>query len=526
MILVLAPDTARRAAHLVTAALRRSASFSQVVLASGSKVQTHAFDLIVAINADADITDYIKKLLAGKCCIKIILFGSLTQELMELLNAKKRDLPSQFLTSAYSKHALAGKYAESSAYIQYTNLASELGARSWRRPLERFDFANEWNNLGYGAVRSDYSDWAITMPVTVNDENLIAEVASCDFGGLAYSALTNLVSSSILWFNRPNGPIDSFEWRVVENFMSNWRKSDLPCIPILNDVPHGYDCCVTMRLDCDEDIESARNLRQEYRRLEVPFSLAIHTRILRYRSQHLLVQEMASEGESILSHSATHSSNWGGSYGSAMVEASLSAEALKKLTGQSPKYAVSPFHQTPTFALQALADTGYSGCIGGIISCNPEFLLARGGELAEMPRRFIGHSQQHMLHGDCMLEDGDPLAISKRAFELANETKMLFGYLDHPFSERYSYGWTDEASRVNVHRDFILFIKNSVELPLFLSEDSALDFLQYKSAIQILDQYQSFVVCIDDSANLTTHHASVEYQGETFKVISGLVLSK
>src|SRR5690606_27172436 len=112
-------------------------------------------------------------------------------------------------------------------------------------------------------------------------------------------------------------------------------------------------------------------------------------------------------------------------------------------------YAVSPFHQSPQYALEALCDVGYSGCIGGIIRNDPEFLLARGGELAGFPVGFIGHSQQCMLHGDCLLEAGDPLAIYKMAFDQALETRSLFGYLDHPFSERYQYGWVDEESRAH-----------------------------------------------------------------------------
>lgn len=527
MIIVLAPKNSQPAALLVTAALRRSTTFGQVELISSALVEAHqAYDLIIAINPDQEISEYLTKEISKKRSIKVILFGALTEGLMHLLDAAPREWPSQLEAAACSEQALAGQYAESSAMIHYNDLGCGLQAQSWQRPLERFDFTNEWNNLGYGAVRADRSDWSIAMPIQANKSCSLAEISSNEFDGLAYAALKDLNCASILWFNRANGPIDSFEWKVVEDFISNWRSSDLPCIPVIKEIPHGYDCCITMRLDCDEDVESARDLRHEYQKLEVPFSLAIHTRNLQDPNQHHLIREMAAEGESILSHSATHASNWGGSYAAALDEASFSAEALKKLTGKTPKYAVSPFHQTPSFALQALADCGYSGCIGGIISCNPEFLLARGGELAQTPRRFIGHSQQHMLHGDCLLEGADPLETSKRAFGLAKETGMMFGYLDHPFSERYSYGWSDEVSRINAHKDLILFIKNSTERPLFLSEDSSLDFLRFKSGIQIVDRDQEFVVCIDDTANSMTHDACIEYRGETFKATNGLTLLK
>jgi hypothetical protein len=526
MIIVLAPEASKPAADLVTAALRRSTTHSQVAQVSSEIPQEQGCEVVVVINPDKEINDYLLRAVARGNKIKVIIFGSLTNELMHIIGVAPREWPDRLLESACSDEALPGQYAESKAKISYTELASQLQGKSWNRPLERFDFADEWNNMGYGAVRADHSDWSISLPVQANLSCSIAEVESDAFTGLAYAAIKDLDHLSILWFNRTNGPIDSFEWQVIEDFLSSWRSSDLPCVPIIKEIPYGYDCCVTMRLDCDEDIESARELRAEYLRLEVPFSLAIHTQILQNISQHQLIKEMVERGESILSHSATHASNWGGSYKAAMDEARYSAEALKDITGILPKYAVSPFHQTPDYALQALADCGYSGCIGGIISSNPEFNLARGGELAGLPPRFIGHSQQHMLHGDCMLQGSDPLAMSKRAFMLARETNTLFGYLDHPFSERYSYGWLDETSRISAHRDLIRFIKDSVERPLFLSEVAALDFLLYKSGILITDQEQAYIVQMDHASNLTDYDLTIEYRGETFKAINGLCLTK
>ncbi len=96
---------------------------------------------------------------------------------------------------------------------------------------------------------------------------------------------------------------------------------------------------------------------------------------------------------------------------------------------------------------------------------DPDFLLARAGELADLPAGFVGHSQQCMLHGDCMLNDGDPLATYKAAFDQARETKTLFGFLDHPFSPRYQYGWSDEETRVQRHRELIEYIQQSAEAP-------------------------------------------------------------
>ena len=527
MIFIVAPCTSRKASDLVSAAFSRSVTRSQVMqVGSGRLMQRLQRDIIVAINPDQEISDHLVQMTKSNDRMKIVLFGALTDRLMKIIGARSREWPEQLSRTAFSDKAQPRLQAESTARIRYAESASRLGATSWNRPLERFDFGDEWNNMGYGAIRVDSSDWAVSSPVEIDSDCLLATVMSDEFDGIAYSAIKDLDYQSILWFNRANGPIDSFEWRIIENFISNWRSKDLPCVPVVKEIPYGFDSCITMRLDCDEDIESARELRSEYIRLDIPFSLAIHSKLLANTTQHALIKEMVDRGESILSHSATHSSNWGGSYQAAISEARISAQTIRDVTGVYPKYAVSPFHQTPSFALRALSDSGYLGCIGGSISCNPEFNLARGGELAGLPAMFVGHSQQHMLHGDCMLQGSDPLAISKQAFMLAKATSTLFGYLDHPFSERYTYGWSDEATRIDAHRNLVLFIKASTKKPLFLSEDKALDFLVYKSKIRIADLDQNYRFNLQDNFNSTGYDVAIEYQGDTFKAIDGLILAK
>ena len=56
------------------------------------------------------------------------------------------------------------------------------------------------------------------------------------------------------------GPIDSFEWIIVENFLST-GENELPCV-LLIEKYHMHKIRIPMRLDCDEDIESARNLER------------------------------------------------------------------------------------------------------------------------------------------------------------------------------------------------------------------------------------------------------------------------
>ncbi|MGH7461643.1 MAG: polysaccharide deacetylase family protein [Longimicrobiales bacterium] len=380
--------------------------------------------------------------------------------------------------------------------MSYQRLVCELGGKQVVRPFERFDFTDEWNNLGYGAIRFDGSIWGVAQALDVPARIELASVCVDGERHLSYAALWQSEHCSLLWFNRAVGPIDSFEWRLVENFLSSHRASVLPCQPVLSEIPWGYDTAITSRLDCDEDIESARPLWNLYRRLGVPFTLAVHTSNLSKPEHHGILRDLVAQGEAVLSHTATHAPNWGGSYEAAHGEGRESADLLQAVTGIPVRYAVSPFHQSPGYALQALADAGYAGCIGGIIRNDPEFLLARGGTLADMPVGFVGHSQQCMLHGDCMLGAGDPLAVFKEAFELAFESRTLFGYLDHPFSDRYQYGWPDEAVRTEAHEQFIAYIRSRAVKPVFLHEEAAMDFLRCKAAAEVVAEAGEYRVTL------------------------------
>lgn len=123
-----------------------------------------------------------------------------------------------------------------------------------------------------------------------------------------------------------------------------------------------------------------------------------------------------------------------------------------------------------------------------------------------------------------MLSEGDPLAIFKAAFDRAQETKTLFGYLDHPFSERYQYGWSDEASRVTQHCALVKYIRSQTENPIFLSEDEAMDFLRDKMQWHLrLKQGQ---YCLEyTGGEVPRLSPTVEYRGELTAAHDGAMLS-
>ncbi|KUJ00606.1 polysaccharide deacetylase family protein [Vibrio sp. MEBiC08052] len=486
MIGLLTSDNAHvDSAKYVESAIIRSVTRSQYIrisTAPSPSLLNDNISILVMISPTVEQLDWALGLLNID---KIIILGYLPDSISNYLLLEYRGWPK----AGWDKAPVAKPYhsSESDGYIRYNHLAHEDFDLVKDRPFERFDFMDEWNNLGYGAITADKTIWSICQPVLLSDEYSLATVTSGDEKIATYAALCEINNKSVLWFNREVGPIDSYEWHFVEEFITSYKSESSSCLPILTEIPQGYDSAVTMRLDCDEDVESSRFLWNVYQEENVPFSLAIHTKNLENSKNFSIISELDDFGGAILSHTATHAPNWGGSYESAVIEAKESAEKIATITGKTVDYIVSPFHHTPIYALKALSDMGYLGCIGGIIKNDPEFLSYKGGNLADLPNDFIGHSQQVMLHGDCLLRDTDDiLKVYKESFDLSYHTQTLFGYLDHPFSERYQYGWETEEQRAKCHRELLNYIRSNTKNVCFLNEIEAMNFIYDRSNISMI----------------------------------------
>lgn len=485
MIGVVAAAPLAEAKSLVGAALHRSLGLGAVAETDFDALPDSRFRILVAIGpSESEAKSLARWLTAGPR--KVVLFGELPQAIVRFFGqtiSTGRALPARW---AEADPAGPRQFSESPGAILYCDLVRHLGGAPWRRALSRFDFADEWNNLPYGAVRTDNSIWALAASQRLTPEAELAVLSGPRGEALAtYASLLDQPDAALLWFNRPTGPIDSVEWRLVENFLSAHRADDLPSAPVLSEIPFGHDAAATMRLDCDEDLASARPLFDAYGELGVPFSLAVHTALLADKAHHPLLRDARASGGSLLSHSATHPADWGGSHAAALAEAKQSAAAIAAVTGTPPRFAVSPFHRTTGFALAALAEAGYDGCIGGSASGDPQFVMARGGAAASLPPGFAFHTQQCMLHGDCLAPRPDPIATFRAAFDLALAGGSFFAWLDHPFSLRYQYGWPDEETRIQMHRLLIAHIRARAKNPLFLSQDAAMDFLRLKSLTRL-----------------------------------------
>ena len=144
---------------------------------------------------------------------------------------------------------------------------------------------------------------------------------------------------------------------------------------------------------------------------------------------------------------------------------------------------VAPFHHAPDYALAAMAEAGYTACVGGVLNVYPEFILARSGRVSST-HKLVGHSQQSMLHGHTVRTAGDKLTIFKEAFDLSQASGAWYGFLDHPFSSRYNYDWPNEPERSDCHAQFINYITSNSKV-LFTNQNSCLEFWAARAKVRM-----------------------------------------
>ena len=487
MIDVVVCAAADTTAEVVIKAFERSFTRGQVRRALAASPDAK---IVVALGpTDADAT-WLEALARRRA--KIVLLGPLGPRVARLAGITLAAVDDALAAHGGCPPAPTHGASESSAALVYAADGLGVAATSLRRPFCRFDFTDEWNNLGFGRMAIGAEPWSLAVHARGAGARTVAEIVLRDGTSRGAAAtLQDLPTASILWFARPVGPVDGPDWRIVETFVADYRSGELPCRPYLRDIPHGVAAAVTMRLDCDEDIASGRSLFDFYRARGLPMSVAVKTDQPAGQEHTDFLRDLFAAGGAILSHSASHAPDWGGSAAAAEVEALESKSWLEaQVSGLSVHYAVSPFHRNPPFVPAALARAGYRGFVGGTISSHPEYLMARGGVVPHGPRGFVSHSQSCMLHGDCMLQAGDPISVYRQAFCSAQANGQFFGYLDHPFSERYSYGWTSEGERRRIHGDLLDFMDAQCARAgtplLFVSEATCLDFMLEKADTSIV----------------------------------------
>jgi hypothetical protein len=517
-MLVVYDERDRYAAEIVATALRRSFTSGQIRCITCDQLTDGPLPppAAVLINPPAEAAPLLAAVLATGG--KALLLGRLPPVLGDLVGVNVLNEPPLDPALATAKVDHARHHDDSPAAIHYAAHPLALTSPLRQRALCRFDFQNEWNNLGFGRITADGSAWSLAAAAVNAGATPIAWIA-VDKAPTPrlYAALRDAPCGAALWFNRAVGPVDSSEWRVVEVFLGDYRPDDLVCFPYLSEIPAGYAAAATMRLDCDEAVSTARPLFELYADSGTPLSLAIPTGQALGPDAIELMRDVARSGGSVVPHSVHHRVNWGGCYTEAAREAAQSKAALEQqVSGLGPvEYAVSPFHQNPIYAVHALADSGYAGFVGGIIAGDPEYLLGRAGQVPFIDSPLVSHSAQCMLHGDCFERYGRTVDTYQESFDNHRAGRSIFGYLDHPFSVRYQYGWADEASRLQAHGRLLAHIGRTSGVWRPNLRD-ALDFLRCRNAVSLHVEQGAHLrwhSCEDRNGNGRTPHLAASWKG-------------
>lgn len=423
---------------------------------------------------------------------KILIFGKISSDLAGLIGLKSKEYNFKLDEIDYSHERYEDK---SNLVIKYNEHNLNKNNPIKDRFFYRFDFMNEWNNLGYGAITNDNSIWSIHDCLDVIDCEPLSHIYDIDEKMSVFSCVRNFDNSSILYINREVATIDGLDWSTVEDFLTSYRSEELPSLPIISDIPFGCSSVASLRLDCDQSIINSKPLVELYKKYNINISLAISTGINISQEDIDFLNHFYNNGGGVLSHTVNHHYYWGESYNIAYAEAITSKkwieESIENLT--KLKYAVSPFHSNKPYSLHSLKDAGYEGFISGIIHNDPEFLMCTSGEIPFVNGKIVTHSQQCMLHGDSYHRINNSIEIYKKSFDNHYLANKMFGYLDHPFGS-YDYGWSSEEERLSVHEEFINHI-NSFDGIKWMNCIEILDFVVDKSNLEIeIDKNDSLIL--------------------------------
>lgn len=442
---------------LISSSFQRSFGKSQINnLKNIKKKQSgiHIFLESISKNANIDFQELIK--LGGN---KIILNGKLNDEIKKILNL--RILMSDF---DYEKPISANSLKPSISrakinFNQNLNYLTPFLKEIKERPLWRYDFDLEWNNNFYGNISNENIMLNLSHNCFLIEGKNVAFIKNSRYQNIPLISEFEINGNIIFWINRNLSLVDLPEWKIIEEFISNGYFRKYPCMPYLTEYSSSENGLITMRLDCDEDIESARNIFEIYKNNNLPISLAITTnQIKESHPISSLPKEVNDYGGTVLNHSHSHPVNWGGSKDKIKEEIITSNNLIKKSFGIQTEYAVSPFHHLTWAALEVLNELNFKGVIAGISSSHHEFLITKGGSINEKLDILV-HSQQCMLHGDCLTKTRK-VDSYLNAFSLYSNLGFSIGYLDHPISKRYDYGWINFERQIKTHQQIIEYLTN------------------------------------------------------------------
>jgi hypothetical protein len=457
--------------------------------------------VFVYIDPDDDILPEISAVLSKGS--KVVVLGNISGSVAGLLGLAAHATCRGFdETKVKIATGHSGEFNKTEYHVSYIKHPLNTRNPYITRHFARFDFMDEWNNLGYGRIAVGEGLWSVAQPLAANGATVLAEIVD-DCGSVSvFASVTDFECASVLYINRPVGLVDGLDWGLIEQFFAAYRADELVCLPLISDLPKGCKSVVSSRLDCDQSIINAQPLVKLYKKYGIDLSLAISTGIPISGDDVVFLKAFSANGGCLVSHTVTHHYGWGRDYAHALEEAKQSKEWLE--TNLAPlriPYAVSPFHSNPPYAVQALKDAGYEGFISGIIHNDPEYLCAVSGQVPFVDGDMVMHAQQCMMHGDCFHRYDNSIAPYLEAFDLHYRAGKMFGYLDHPFGG-YDYGWASEEERLQAHESLIQAI-NQYEGVRWMTLEQILDFVKRKNDVKMH---------ISDAGDLIIDHKAPDVQ--------------
>ena len=419
--------------------------------------------IIIASTAtgdSADINESIKSAISGTNN-KIVIAGPLPSFLHSCFETQGiTDSSHRSDQSIYIKHNVA-----------HCLMVPELINYTDRKAVE-YDIDDEWSNSGFGIIKGFDPVYGLAASMSVPSQYSIADCIDLDYHHYALSAHIFIGSNSVLWINRSSMLFDLPENLIFENYINSFDPSgSLPCFPIVVEYPISTRALCTSRLDCDEAIDSATDIFDVYSSFKAPLSLALTSSLLtKDLSTNGLPERCLDRGGSLLLHSHTHPRYWGTFSFEIYKEAKTCLDLVYKYYDYICIGAVSPFHQTSIEAIHVLKGLGLKGLVGGLASLDDPFIYIRPGSCLP-DSSFVLLNQQCMLHGDVIKNKQDAKMYAKKIIDYMS-LGYSFGYLDHPISDRYNYGWNSLSIQAETHEEILSHLIDSDFL--YVSENEAI----------------------------------------------------